>query len=688
MIHSNPDETPEHTSEISHQLVPNSPPSFFSRWLIILLFVLFIVALLLAGYLYYHNSSQSIRDDKYAEIKAIADLKVDQIVTWRTERIHNGERIASDFFFRQAVEQYVLSAGMDSSQPDPSLQQGIQQTLGTTRAVYDYENVILANPSGQILLAADPIATELEANTINLVSQAIATGQVQIGDFYRCPICNNVILDIVTPIYGQDNPVSTSTSVAVLILQSDSESYLFPLIQSWPTPSQSAETLLVRKDGGEVIFLNQLRHITDPPLTFRTLLSQSDLPAARAVLGETGMFDGRDYRGVSVLADIRVIPDTPWFMVTKVDTDEILAEARYRGQITLILVIVAILLTAALGIILSNSRRVRIYRHLYQAEREQAETQQRFRATLYSIGDAVITTDPNGLVAQMNPVAEYLTGWTEPEAAGKPLDQVFQIINEDTRQKLTSQVERVLTEGFVVGLANHTLLIDRLGNERPIADSGAPIRSETGEISGVVLVFRDQSESRLSEKNLKESEGRFRKAILESPFPIMLHAEDGAVLQVSRSWCENTGYTPQELATIADWTERAYGDRRPLIQKDIDRLYGLNQRIYEGDYTIRTKSGDSRIWEFSTAPLDPLPDGSRLVISMAMDVTERRQAEAKILQLNETLEQRIAERAAELSDLYNNAPCGYHSLDSEGYYVRINDTELTWLGYSRHRDHR
>jgi PAS domain S-box-containing protein len=104
-----------------------------------------------------------------------------------------------------------------------------------------------------------------------------------------------------------------------------------------------------------------------------------------------------------------------------------------------------------------------------------------------------------------------------------------------------------------------------------------------------------------------------------------------AVIQLSQSWCDITGYSREELATVDDWMDRAYGDRKGLMRPDIDRLYGLEKRIVEGDRPIRTKSGENLIWEFSSAPQGRLPDGRRLVISMAMDVTSRRQAEKKLI---------------------------------------------------------
>lgn len=172
------------------------------------------------------------------------------------------------------------------------------------------------------------------------------------------------------------------------------------------------------------------------------------------------------------------------------------------------------------------------------------------------------------------------------------------------------------------------------------------LRAEAERARGALLnILEDQ---RQTEAELRASEERFRRAIVAAPFPIMLHAEDGTILQVSRSWCEITGYTPEELTTTAQWSEHAYGERQGERQADLNRLYALEHQVAEGDRVIRIKGGGTRIWEFSSAPLGPAPDGRRLVVSMALDVTERRRAEAEVRQLNAELEQRVRDRTAQL----------------------------------------
>ena len=134
-----------------------------------------------------------------------------------------------------------------------------------------------------------------------------------------------------------------------------------------------------------------------------------------------------------------------------------------------------------------------------------------YSTTLYSIGDAVISTDKAGNIVTFNPVAEKLTGWNESEVFGRPLEEIFNIVNEYSRLRVENPVERILNEGITIGLANHTLLISKDKKEIPIADSGAPIKDENNSITGAVLVFRDQTEEKKAKKKIEESEQRLKE---------------------------------------------------------------------------------------------------------------------------------------------------------------------------------
>ena len=206
------------------------------------------------------------------------------------------------------------------------------------------------------------------------------------------------------------------------------------------------------------------------------------------------------------------------------------------------------------------------------AERE------RFRTTLTSIGDAVMVADAQGRVTLLNPVAEALTGW-DADALGQPVEAVFRILNEATREPVENPVGKVLREGAVVGLGNHTVLIGRDGRERPIDDSGAPIRDGRGRVVGVVLVFRDITERRAAERRLHENDRR------KDEFLAMLAHE----LRNPLAPIRNAAYTltllgqPDErLRWVSGVIERQVG----LITRLVDDLLDVS-RITSGKVTLQ-----------------------------------------------------------------------------------------------------
>lgn len=175
-----------------------------------------------------------------------------------------------------------------------------------------------------------------------------------------------------------------------------------------------------------------------------------------------------------------------------------------------------------------------------RAKSEEIERRERelLDVTLSSIGDGVIVTDTRGIVTFLNPVAEALTGWPAEEACGQRLERIFLIVNEITRQPVVNPAEHVLRDGVIVGLANHTTLLARNGREIPIADSAAPIRDASGQITGVVMVFRDQTDERLAEARLRESEAR-KTAVLATALDGIVGMDAGGLITDFNAAAEN-----------------------------------------------------------------------------------------------------------------------------------------------------
>ncbi|MGH9943299.1 MAG: CHASE3 domain-containing protein [Pyrinomonadaceae bacterium] len=185
----------------------------------------------------------------------------------------------------------------------------------------------------------------------------------------------------------------------------------------------------------------------------------------------------------------------------------------------------------------------RSYAQALETEREQ---RQWLGTTLASIGDAVIATDAAGRVILMNGVAESVTGWKMDEAAGRPLPEVFRIVNEETRREVESPVAKVLREGQIVGLANHTVLIAKDGGETPIDDSGAPIKDEEGNITGVVLVFRDIAERKGAEEELRRKEAELRDFVERAAMGLHWVGPDGTIKWANQMELDLLGYTAEE----------------------------------------------------------------------------------------------------------------------------------------------
>jgi PAS domain S-box-containing protein len=505
--------------------------------------VALVLLVLAGGQAYYQAETRFIHEKQSRELEAIASLQADQIVKWLTERRADVTRSAESPLLQITLAEWLRSS--EATEHEAHL----RARLRLDRDAYEYAEVALLDPEGNVLLAVGEDPISVGPATRAALAAAMSAEDPVFSEFFE-DAKGGICIDVVSPVTDE-----TGRLLALMLLRSSAEQYLYPLIRSWPVPTASAEILLVRRHGEHVLVLNPLRFRPDAALRLKFPIERSDFAAVRAALGDEGVIEAGDYRGVRVLAAMRSIPGTDWAMVAKVDAGEILAEARYRSGVVVFFVFLAIA-AAALGMVMAyRQRQAELFRELYLSERDQRGIHEQFRTVLYSIGDAVITTDTDGLIRHVNAVAERLTGWTESEALGHPLDEVFRIVNEDTRAVHENPVHRVLREGEIVGLANHTVLIARDGTERPIADSAAPVRDSSGDLTGVVLVFRDQTEERAAARALRQREERYRLLFDANPHPMWVYdLETLAFLEVNDAAVAHYGFTREEFLamTIAD----------------------------------------------------------------------------------------------------------------------------------------
>ncbi len=276
------------------------------------------------------------------------------------------------------------------------------------------------------------------------------------------------------------------------------------------------------------------------------------------------------------------------------------------------------------------------------------KSEQRWSTTLSSIGDAVIATDTLGNIVFMNSQAESLTGWNLGEASHKPTKTVFNIINERTRLEVESPIERVLKEGIIVGLANHTVLVQKDGKEIPVDDSGAPIKDRDGKITGVVLVFRDVTERRQTQQ-----EHERLSAIVESTDDAIIGKTlDGIITSWNQAAEKLYGYTANEMIgkpiSVVIPT-----DHMSEFQQILDRLR-RGERIEHRDTVRLHKDGTRLDVDVTVAPIKDKYGEIVGASTIARDITERKKAEDERNQMQTKLEEsaiQLEEYASQMEEL-------------------------------------
>jgi len=620
------------------------------------------------------------------------------------------------------------------------------------------------NAEKRIVLALKAYSQEKPPESVDILERAAKSGSVLNTDLHRSLADGSIHLDVVAPVLPPE--AADSRPLGYLILKANAENFLFPLIQSWPVASQTAESLLVKRDGDEVLFLNELRHKKGAALNLRLPLTRTEVPAVRAALGDYGTYEGVDYRGVKVLAATSPVFNTCWSVVAKMDRAEALAGWRRRSNLIILFLISLIAAQLLLTEVFWQRREKLNYQKLYQAEARARETQQLFRvlsdsamagvylvqdgvfkyvnrslaemfgyepgeligklgnidlthpddramvreynrrrlsgqvpslrfefrgwrkdgtsfyceahgstidyqgrkaiigtlvditdrveliqellareaeirATLYSIGDGVISTDTKGKILVMNHVAEKLTGWSEKEARGRPIEEVFQVVDEFTREKTGNPVERVIKEGIIVGLANHSILISRDGRECPVADSGAPITDDEGNLLGVILVFRDQTAEREAQKQilaareeLKEK-NRFLEHLLAN-LPGMVYRcrndRHWTMEYIAGTCREITGYQPEDLIgnRRLAFSDLIVPEHREYLWNKWQQVLKTRE-VFEEEYQIITAEGHLKwVQERGGGIFD---DGGNLVCleGIITDITARKRAEEELI---------------------------------------------------------
>lgn len=601
-----------------------------------------------------------IQEGKMRDLGAIADVKVGQITAWRDNQKRTAEAIARDSLL---VDEFGLWLREGASAEGRGKR--LRKMLAELQYVNGYQTLILLDRKGTVRLSLTEGAV-LEMGETLLAKRAMDGREVLFSDIHRNSYGDKAIsIDLIAPLIAGGSEAGRVIGAAVL--QIDPHTYLYPLINTWPVASASAETLLVRQEGDGILFLNDVRHRQGTALTLRMPLDTPRLPSASALHGSVHIADGIDYRGVPVVAEMRQVAGTPWFVVSKVDHDELFAPVnRLRQWSTTLGLTVALIGGLLVFVWLQGHRaRVRSMQSQHMAALERQMLMKHFEYLTKYANDIIMLADESGRIVEANERAQQAYGYTRQE--------LLQMRIPDLRDPgedpavLQRQLARLREFGE---LRFETVNVRKDGTRFPIESSARIIEVEgTRYLQGII---RDISERKQAEDSLRRSETLLKKSQqmahigsweLDLKNNLLYWSDENhRIFELNH---DRFGVSYEAFLGIVHPDDREWVNRTYIDSVHSRQPYSIIHRLLFPDGRIKF------VQEWCETSYDE--EGQPLrSIGTTQDVTEQ-----------QLVQNALRKSAQQIEDLYNHAPCGYHSLDKGGVIVQINDTELQWLGYER-----
>lgn len=455
---------------------------------IILLSVIASFVVLLIAFFYYNSQKEIIKTETHQDLKAISEMKVAQLVQWRKERL-------SEAYFFTSLNpnlDYAINIAKGNYTDTVKLNQSLGHIMTNDR----YRDIYMLDKKGKVLYSKLFVFDNPYQNNqdIKFIEKVFKDKSILIRDFYYCNYHKNLQFDILAPIIDNNNVV------AVMIFCIDPFSYVYPVLSSWPLPSQTAESYIFQKNGNIVKSLSPLKHNKSHSFEIEINNSNKYNTALKAVTGFEGVYEGKNYEGEKVLSHISKVPGTNWYIASEEAFFEIYSDLSRMSVLVFLIAITAILLVAAAMAWVYRNRQRRIYKELFSKSLELHFSNQELGATLHNIADGVIITDNKGKIVKMNISAENMTGWTEKEVIGKNYNDIVNIISETTKSQIDNLVDEVIKSNLSYKSEQDSILIDKNYNEIPVLYTASPLFGQNNKLKGTLVVISDHTEDRMRSK--------------------------------------------------------------------------------------------------------------------------------------------------------------------------------------------
>lgn len=463
----------------------------------VMIFITVSILIIVVGFLSYQGQKQDIKNAAKQQLTAIADLKVREIESWRKERMGDASVIYNNKAFASGVHQYFNYSSLKAKNDIAAL-------LMASLKSYQYENILLLDQNKKVRWAAQKYNPDFSDIHAGVMDEALRKKVIIPSDFYRDKKTNDVHLTMSIPVLFSANGRESIIGIVIIVI--DPELRLYPAIKSWPVPSTSGETLIVHREGNDVVYLNQLRNAGNRPLMMRRSLREKQLPAVKAVLGWKGIVEGVDYRQEKVLAAIKRVPDSNWYLVAKIDEKEIYAPIEQRFWIIVFFVVIMIIMCGAVIAYIWRYQEAKHYRK--QVELEDKKKSLYARSLIEASLDPLVTINIEGKIMDVNRSTELVTGLSREKLIGSDFSSYF-----TEPEKAKEGYQLVFKHGVV---RDYSLAIRNVsGQVTEVLYNASVYQDDSGAVQGVFAAARDVTELRLVQNELKAAHDELELRVKE-----------------------------------------------------------------------------------------------------------------------------------------------------------------------------
>ena len=580
---------------------------------LIVLFMVIVLTSVILGISYYTYQKKILLTKEQNELSSISYLKIREISQWRSERIDAGEYISGDILLVRQFIDYI------KNQNNARLKSDILQSLTSLSKNFDFRDVLLLSPDGDIKLSYPSTDSLIGINLRSVLGEIVRKRNVVMSDIHRSDNVNFVHLDLVVPLV--DHAQNDTLVQGLLALRVDPEKILFPILNSWPTLSNSGESILCRRDGNDIVYLSEVKNDRDSPLNLRIPVTAPKLPAAMATQGMTGTIDGIDYRNVPVVAAMNKVPGTPWFLVAKIDRQEVLVSLVGTLRMIVIILILIILTSASFIALLIRSQRSEFYRQKYEAERERLALIKHFDYILKYANDIIFLVDNDLKIVEANDRALEYYQYSREEFIGMKVETLRAPENVAELRKHITDVNE-----------NESATFETVHKRKDNSTFHIELSSRIVMIDGVKYyqgIGRDITERKKTESVLRESEEKFRKIFEENPVSILMTGKDMGIIRANSAFCKLVGYSEDELKMFT-FRNLTHPDFIPNDELSLLRLVAGEIPVYHTEKKYIRKDR-TEIWGSVTVNLIHSNTGEvQFFLVMIEDITARKKTMAEL----------------------------------------------------------